>query len=136
MLVRANTAIPTWPRLRWVGERAADPLYLDIYPDAQADAGDSTIYLDDGLTEAFREGAFWRRSVSTSSTDSQLSVTLSEAEGSFTLTHQNCTPCPLRRQSSEVKAEVTLSSSQEALSGAQGWPLRERPTIADRMVST
>ena len=123
MLVRANTAIPTWPRLRWVGERAADPLYLDIYPDAQADAGESTIYLDDGLTEAFRNGAFWRRSVSTSSTDSQLFVTLGEAEGSFTPDHSKVA---LRvhfvGNPSEVKAGgILLTASDEALAGQQGY---------------
>ena len=127
MLVRANAAIPTWPRLRWVGERAADPLYLDIYPDAQADAAETTIYLDDGLTNSFENGAYWKQTVSTSTTDSLLQVVLSEASGSYTPEN---TKVALRVHFVGNPTEVrignsALSPAGQALTGGEGYLYEE-----------
>jgi len=123
MLIRANAAIPTWPRLRWVGERAPDPLYLDIYPDLDATGVQTRLCLDDGLSEAFRDGDYLSRDLTTDISDGRLSLTLSEAEGSYEPQHSKVAlrlhfvsaPETVRFEGEE------LTAAEEALVSEQGY---------------
>ena len=62
MFVRAGAIIPVGPSLNYVGEKPVDPITFNIYPD---DAGNAStkLYEDDGLTPAYKKGAFRRTTV-------------------------------------------------------------------------
>ena len=62
MFVRAGAIIPVGPSLNYVGEKPVDPITFNIYPD---DAGNAStkLYEDDGLTPAYKNGAFRRTTV-------------------------------------------------------------------------
>ena len=63
LFVRGGTILPLGLEMNYVGEKPADPLRFEIYPDAHGEASTS-LYEDDGLTEAYRQGTFRRTSVS------------------------------------------------------------------------
>lgn len=52
--VKAGSIIPTMEPQMYVGEKEADTLYLDVYPDV----GECDHYLDNGEDFAYREGAY------------------------------------------------------------------------------
>jgi len=57
LFVRAGAVIPWGPVRQWTGQEVDEPLTLTVYPGAD---GRSTLYEDDGLTFAYREGAYSR----------------------------------------------------------------------------
>jgi len=61
MFVRGGAMIPVGPSLNYVGEKPADPITLNIYPD-EAGSASATLYEDDGLSPAYKNGAFRRTS--------------------------------------------------------------------------
>lgn len=60
VFARAGAVVPTGPTMRYVGERARDPLTLHVYPpvDGAARWHESLLYEDDGRTMAFRDGEY------------------------------------------------------------------------------
>jgi alpha-glucosidase (family GH31 glycosyl hydrolase) len=62
LYVRAGAIVPMGPEMNYVGEKPTDPLTFDIYPDAQGNA-QVTLYEDDGLTPAYRNGVERRTTV-------------------------------------------------------------------------
>jgi alpha-glucosidase len=81
LYVRANTAVPMWPEMNYVGERPADPLTLLLYPDEGS--GECALYEDTGNGFAYERGEYARRRVVCQASDERISVSLSEREGSF-----------------------------------------------------
>ena len=63
LFVRGGSILPLGPEQNYVGEKPADPLQFEIYPDARGEAS-TLLYEDDGLTEAYRHGSFRQTSVS------------------------------------------------------------------------
>jgi alpha-glucosidase len=63
LFVRGGAIIPLGPEMNYVGEKPIDPLEFQIYPDAR-DTASTSVYEDDGATEAYLQGAFRRTSVS------------------------------------------------------------------------
>jgi alpha-glucosidase len=82
MYVRAGAVIPMGPEMNYVGEKPFDPLTLVIYPDA-AGAATSSVYEDDGTTEAYRQGAFRRTRVSATKSGAGMQIKLGAPEGSY-----------------------------------------------------
>jgi alpha-glucosidase len=82
MFVRAGAIIPMGPELKYVGERPMDPLTFNIYPDERG-AASVTLYEDDGLSPAYKQGAFRRTTINAESSASGYNVTISKPEGSF-----------------------------------------------------
>jgi alpha-glucosidase len=62
MFVRGGAIIPLAPPMNYVGERRMDPLTFAIYPDNQGSAS-TTVYEDDGVSPAYKDGAFRRTTV-------------------------------------------------------------------------
>jgi alpha-glucosidase len=62
LYVRGGAIIPMGPEMNYVGEKASDPLTFEIYPDAQGNARTS-LYEDDGVSPAYRNGVERRTSV-------------------------------------------------------------------------
>ncbi len=79
--VRANTAIPLWPEMNYVGERPADPLTILIHP--SNGTGESNLYEDAGNGFAYEHGEYARRSIVCEVLRGGIAVRLTEREGSF-----------------------------------------------------
>jgi len=62
MFVRAGAIIPTGPPLNYVGEKPVDTITLNVYPDDMG-AASTTLYEDDGLTPAYKNGNFRRTKI-------------------------------------------------------------------------
>ena len=62
MFVRAGAIIPLAPAMNYIGEKPADPLTLAVYPDEKGLAS-ASLYEDDGLSPAYREGVFRRTAI-------------------------------------------------------------------------
>lgn len=62
MFVRGGAIIPLAPLMNYVGERRMDPLTFAIYPDNKGSAS-LALYEDDGVSPAYKDGAFRRTTV-------------------------------------------------------------------------
>ena len=65
MFVRGGAIIPLGPEMNYVGEKPFDPITFAIYPDRRGVAS-TTLYEDDGLSPAYKDGAFRRTIVNVS----------------------------------------------------------------------
>jgi alpha-glucosidase len=82
MFVRGGAIIPMGPSLNYVGEKPLDPITFNIYPDNTGSAS-SKLYEDDGLSPAYKQGAFRRTAFSAKRAGRGFMVTVGAAEGSF-----------------------------------------------------
>jgi alpha-glucosidase len=79
--LRANTALPLWPEMNYVGERAADPLTFVLYPsEGRARA---TFYEDAGEGYEHLNGLTARRTVTCELEAGHIRVVIGEREGTF-----------------------------------------------------
>ena len=62
LYVRGGAIIPMGPEMNYVGEKSTDPLTFEVYPDAQGNARTS-LYEDDGVSPAYRNGVERRTTV-------------------------------------------------------------------------
>ncbi len=81
MFVRGGAIIPKGPAMNFVGEKPATPYFL-IYPDAQGKA-QTTLYEDDGVSPAYKNGLYRKTSVQASETARGISITVNAPEGQF-----------------------------------------------------
>lgn len=62
VFVRAGAIVPMWPDMQYVGQRAPDPLVLDLYPKAAAEGDDGasnfTLHEDDGVSRRHEVGGY------------------------------------------------------------------------------
>lgn len=79
--VRANTAVPLWPAMDYVGQEQADPLTLLLYP--CAGHGQATLYEDGGDGYEHERGMYARRSIVCTTEGSYVRVLISAQEGDF-----------------------------------------------------
>ncbi|HKG45480.1 MAG TPA: glycoside hydrolase family 31 protein [Pyrinomonadaceae bacterium] len=82
MFVRAGAMIPFWPPLSYVGEKPVDPIMFNIYPD-DAGSASATLYEDDGLSPAYKSGAFRRTTFSARRGPGGFAVSIGAGEGSY-----------------------------------------------------
>ena len=82
MFVRGGAIIPMGPSLNYVGEKPVDPITFNIYPDDKGSAA-TTLYEDDGLSPAYKQGEFRRTSVSAAPGASGYVVTVAASEGRY-----------------------------------------------------
>jgi alpha-glucosidase len=81
LYVRANTAVPLWPAMSYVGELPADTLTFLLYP--SHGRGQATLYQDAGDGYEQERGLFARHTITCEATESTLRVSLSAQEGRF-----------------------------------------------------
>ena len=62
LYVRGGAILPMGPEMNYVGEKPTDPLTFDIYPDADGKA-QASLYEDDGVSPAYRNGVERRTTV-------------------------------------------------------------------------
>jgi len=82
LFVRGGAILTLGPEMNYVGEKPSKPLSFEIYPDARGEASTS-LYEDDGLTEAYRQGAFRQTSVRYQHTPAGGRVLLDAPKGTF-----------------------------------------------------
>jgi alpha-glucosidase len=82
MFVRAGAIIPTGPAMNYVGEKPDDPITFNIYPDEKGTAS-VTLYEDDGLTPAYKTGAYRRTKINVESRAGTYVVQVETPEGTY-----------------------------------------------------
>jgi len=84
VFARAGSIVPEQPLVQSTEEKPQGPLTLRVYPPAAAgkDCGGS-LYLDDGVTQAFARGDSLRVSFSCHATAQGITVTVDPHRGSF-----------------------------------------------------
>jgi alpha-glucosidase (family GH31 glycosyl hydrolase) len=82
MFVRAGAIMPAGPEQNYVGEKPADPITFNIYPDDKG-AASATLYEDDGVSPAYKQGGFRRTSINVSRVAGVYSVSLGAPAGSY-----------------------------------------------------
>jgi alpha-glucosidase len=80
VFVRAGAILPSQPLVQSTAETPQGPLVLDIYP---GDDCRGVIYLDDGHSVAYRQGAFLRQIVRCSQTATGIEIQFEAREGQF-----------------------------------------------------
>ncbi|HKY41873.1 MAG TPA: TIM-barrel domain-containing protein [Pyrinomonadaceae bacterium] len=82
MFVRGGAIIPVGPSLNYVGEKPADAITFNIYPDDKG-AASAILYEDDGVSPAYKTGAFRRTAVSARRAAREFIVSVGAAEGTY-----------------------------------------------------
>jgi alpha-glucosidase len=114
--VRANTSVPLWPEMSYVGERPADPLTLLLYP--TEGLGESYLYEDAGNGFAYERCEYARRRVVCQASEGGISIRLGQREGFFlperSLVHMKLRGVSTRPSNVSVNGEEASWSYQEA----------------------
>ncbi|HLP01945.1 MAG TPA: TIM-barrel domain-containing protein [Opitutaceae bacterium] len=82
LFVRGGCIVPSTVAMLHVAERPWDPLRFDIYPDT-AGAALGALYEDDGVSPAYRSGAFRRTSVTSTHTSKGIRIALAAPVGPY-----------------------------------------------------
>ncbi|HEY4425072.1 MAG TPA: TIM-barrel domain-containing protein [Pyrinomonadaceae bacterium] len=82
MFVRAGAMIPVWPSLNYIGEKPIDAVTFNIYPDDSGSAS-ATLYEDDGLSPAYKTGAFRRTTLTARPGPRGTTISTGPVEGSY-----------------------------------------------------
>jgi alpha-glucosidase len=82
LFVRGGAIVPMGPEMNYVGERPVDPLTFCVFPDAGGRA-ETSAYEDDGVSQAYRQGAVRRTHVSYRASAQGAEIEVSAAEGSY-----------------------------------------------------
>lgn len=99
--VRANTAVPFWPEMNYVGQQEADPLTFVLY--TCEGSGVSTFCEDTGDGYEYLNGVYARRTITCEVEGGHILIVIGEQEGSFVPTRQ-CIRLELREVASEPEA--------------------------------
>jgi len=82
MFVRGGAIILMGPEMKYIGEKAIDPITFAIYPDERGSAA-TIVYEDDGLTPAYERGVFRRTAVNVRLTTRGYVVNVNAPEGTY-----------------------------------------------------
>jgi alpha-glucosidase len=99
--VRANTAVPLWPEMNYVGQQDADPLTLVLYP--SEGSARAQFYEDAGDGYEHVDGQYARRAIACEVDAGNIRVEVGEREGAFVPARRNIR-LELRGIASEPKA--------------------------------
>ena len=109
MFVRGGAIIPMGPEMKYIGEKAVDPITFAIYPDERGSAA-TIVYEDDGLTPAYERGVFRRTTVNVRLTTHGYVVNVNAPEGTYNPGTRKFTFVVKR----EPATQVTLNDSGTA----------------------
>src|ERR1700730_14932080 len=82
MFVRGGSIIPMGPQMNYAGVKSFDPITFGIYPDDKGSAS-TTLYEDDGLSPAYKDGAFRRTTVAVKTVAGGYIATMTAPEGRY-----------------------------------------------------
>ena len=80
LFVKAGAIIPMYPQMNYDGERRADTLTLDMYPGGKSSFD---LYEDDGVSRAYKTGAFATTRIDATASVGALSLTIHPAVGHY-----------------------------------------------------
>jgi alpha-glucosidase len=83
VFVRGGAILPIAPLIQSTNERPQGPLTLRVYRGGQADVCSGSLYLDDGKTYAYRNGAFLRVQFTCNVDANGFHLHISAHEGSY-----------------------------------------------------
>ncbi len=81
--VKAGAIVPMQPPMGHIDEKPVDPLVLDIYPLADQQATEYSLYADSSNGEAYKHGAYTWTKISAKQTGDDLAVQIAPVEGSY-----------------------------------------------------
>jgi alpha-glucosidase len=87
LYVRANTAVPLWPEMNYVGEREVDELTFLLY--LYEGRGQATMYEDAGEGYEHLNGTYARHTITCEVESGDIHVVVTEQEGTFTAKHRH-----------------------------------------------
>lgn len=84
MFVKQGSIIPLAPDMKHTGEKAWDPITLDVYPSVNQTAA-ADLYEDDGVSNDYKSAGYRSTALEASTSDiaKTVSVTISPAQGSY-----------------------------------------------------
>jgi len=128
VFIKAGSIIPLGPAMRYVDEKPADPLTLDIYP-----AGKSRydLYEDDGVSEGYLAGAYSTTSFSVDEGSGRIEVSIGAQKTAryayagqlcsrtykLKINGQSAPPRAVTRDGRELSAVSSASALEEATEG-------------------
>jgi alpha-glucosidase len=121
LFVRAGAVIPMYPAMDYDGQRRADTLTLDLYPGAP---GRFSLYEDDGVTRAHRQGAFTRTAMEFAAGALTVRAARGEYVGKYTKrvylleVHRGTAPAGVRLNG---KVLPVLTSAEDWARATEGW---------------
>lgn len=80
--VRGGAIIPLGPEMNYTGEKPTDPLSFHIYMDERGQAS-ASLYEDDGSSPAYKQGVFRRTSVTATSSNGAVQLSVGAPEGTY-----------------------------------------------------
>lgn len=80
LFVRAGAIIPNWPEMHYVGEKPLDTLSLHVYPHGESSF---TLYEDDGVSEAYREGSVAETAICCREHEGAVELSISPRAGAY-----------------------------------------------------
>lgn len=126
VFVKAGSIIPMGPEIRYVDEKPADPLTLDIYP---SNKSTYTLYEDDGRSNDYKQGKFARTQFDCVSVAADMMIQIGVAQGDYEgkLAHRtyilkiNYAAGMLNRVTRNGAPLEKLASKEALDSAVQGW---------------
>jgi alpha-glucosidase len=82
MFVRGGAIVPQALPMNYIGEKRFDPITFAIYPD-DSGAASTTLYEDDGLSPAYKQGAFRRTSLKVARSAKGYAIRIAAPLGQF-----------------------------------------------------
>jgi len=81
LLVREGAIIPMYPEMLYDGQKAKDPITLDLYPSDKKTHFD--LYEDDGITREFKKGVFAETRITLQKKDRNTTVSVAPVKGEY-----------------------------------------------------
>ncbi len=82
LYVRGGSIVPSTDAMRFVGDKPWNPLRFDIYPDENG-AATGSLYEDDGLSPAYKNGAYRRTGVTLATTSDGRELSVQAPAGAY-----------------------------------------------------
>jgi len=82
IFVRGGSIIPTIAPMKYVGEKASDPITFNIYLDSNGTAA-TALYEDDGVSPAYKDGKYRRTKVAVRRGVEGIMIDIQAADGSY-----------------------------------------------------
>jgi alpha-glucosidase len=81
--LKAGAVVPMQPPMLYTGEKAVDPLIVNIWPLAPGTSSSYSVYEDSGVSVDYQRGVFARTPIRATQTGDSLKVEIGPVEGSY-----------------------------------------------------
>ena len=112
--VKAGAIVPMQPPMQYTGQKAVDPLTVNVWPLAPGESSTYSIYEDNGAGVEYQHGVYTRLPIKASQKEDTLRVEVGPVEGSF--------PGMLRSRAYELRLPADWPPEHVTVNGA---PIRK-----------